>query len=206
MTSVSSSSSSKKKKKPESQTGSSSRPTPTIGGVDVASAVPVETSIVLSKCYVCGGSEDEDLILVCDNKKGCSNEVHMYCLDPVLTAVPEGDWFCDFCDESGTTKQLCAYFDKFHQSHSIPTKKSFYNMWLESLQYQYILIDQLKHSYSSPRFQSEITDGMDLIGCPVSLVISGVDEDVRKMHTGRIVLSRIDAALGRTEHLVHFKR
>jgi hypothetical protein len=33
-------------------------------------------------CYVCGGIEDEDLIILCDASK-CRREVHMYCLWPV---------------------------------------------------------------------------------------------------------------------------
>ena len=65
----------------------------------------------LSTCYICGGVEDEDLIILCDGS-GCNNEVHMYCLTPVMTEVPEGDWFCAACDPQGTTIHLHSYFTK----------------------------------------------------------------------------------------------
>ena len=204
MMSVPSSSSSKKKKKSESSIVKSVATLGLDRGVQNDILAPSDYPIVLSKCYICGGSED--LILVCDSKDGCPNEAHMYCLDPVLTAVPEGDWFCDFCDPLGTTKQLHSYFSEFDKVHSIPTKKSFYNLWVESLQYQYIFVDQLRYSYSSPRFTSDFDTDMDLIGCPVTLLVSKIDEDTKKSHTGRIVSLRVDDDGGRVEHLVHFKR
>jgi len=49
-------------------------------------------------CYICGKSDRQDVILLCD---GCENECHMDCLVPPLTVVPEGDWFCPDCLKEG---------------------------------------------------------------------------------------------------------
>ena len=53
-------------------------------------------SVVISPdlmCSICERPDDEPNMLVCDCKKG----FHIYCLSPVLDAVPEGDWKCPKC-------------------------------------------------------------------------------------------------------------
>ena len=45
-------------------------------------------------CQVCHSLDHEDKVLLCD---GCNLEYHTFCLDPPLTTVPEGDWFCPRC-------------------------------------------------------------------------------------------------------------
>jgi hypothetical protein len=45
-------------------------------------------------CLVCSSTENPDSILICD---GCESEYHLQCLQPALTAVPTGDWFCATC-------------------------------------------------------------------------------------------------------------
>ena len=48
-----------------------------------------------SACFVCGSSEDEHLVLLCD---GCPGEYHIGCLSPPLAALPEEDtWLCPTC-------------------------------------------------------------------------------------------------------------
>jgi hypothetical protein len=47
-------------------------------------------------CQVCNNDHDETRLLVCD---GCDHCYHLYCLEPTLDAVPEGDWFCPNCTE-----------------------------------------------------------------------------------------------------------
>lgn len=42
-------------------------------------------------CYVCGGKQDDDKTLACDE---CQMYFHMACLKPRLTEIPEGDWYC----------------------------------------------------------------------------------------------------------------
>lgn len=69
----------------------------------------------LTKCIVCEQGEDEDLILVCDGP-GCINEVHMSCLNPPLTVVPEGDWFCPICNEKSETEKLELFLAQYESS------------------------------------------------------------------------------------------
>ncbi|KAJ1921622.1 hypothetical protein IWQ60_006714 [Tieghemiomyces parasiticus] len=45
-------------------------------------------------CNVCGGKEDEDKTLVCEE---CQMYFHMACLPTPLTEVPDEDWFCHHC-------------------------------------------------------------------------------------------------------------
>ena len=42
-------------------------------------------------CLACGVDDDHANLLLCE---GCNDEYHTYCLEPPLTAVPSGDWFC----------------------------------------------------------------------------------------------------------------
>eukprot|EP01012_Entosiphon_sulcatum_P051682 TRINITY_DN70991_c0_g1_i1.p1 TRINITY_DN70991_c0_g1~~TRINITY_DN70991_c0_g1_i1.p1 ORF type:complete len:329 (+),score=49.27 TRINITY_DN70991_c0_g1_i1:664-1650(+) len=45
-------------------------------------------------CSVCGGSDFPEHILLCDM---CDAEYHLHCLNPPLSAVPEGEWLCPEC-------------------------------------------------------------------------------------------------------------
>ncbi|KAK3103004.1 hypothetical protein FSP39_015697 [Pinctada imbricata] len=45
-------------------------------------------------CEVCGRSDREDRLLLCD---GCDMGYHCECLDPPLTNVPVNEWFCPEC-------------------------------------------------------------------------------------------------------------
>ena len=46
---------------------------------------------------VCGSSEREDELLLCDR---CDHGYHLDCLSPPLAEVPVEDWFCPQCDGS----------------------------------------------------------------------------------------------------------
>eukprot|EP00871_Galdieria_phlegrea_P001369 jgi/Galph1/2232/GphlegSOOS_G874.1 len=48
-------------------------------------------------CRVCRGTDQEDLLLLCDN---CDDAFHTFCCSPPLETVPEGDWFCPKCCNS----------------------------------------------------------------------------------------------------------
>ena len=67
-------------------------------------------------CISCGSGDDSDGndILLCDSKK-CNNAYHLACLEPKLTAVPEGDWFCPTCTQR-TECMEAARTDKSHAS------------------------------------------------------------------------------------------
>ena len=45
-------------------------------------------------CEICGSGEQNDKMLLCDR---CNCGFHMHCLNPPLTTVPVGEWFCDTC-------------------------------------------------------------------------------------------------------------
>ncbi|XP_038621305.1 PHD and RING finger domain-containing protein 1 [Tachyglossus aculeatus] len=45
-------------------------------------------------CEVCGRSDREDRLLLCD---GCDAGYHMECLSPALSEVPVDEWFCPEC-------------------------------------------------------------------------------------------------------------
>ena len=42
-------------------------------------------------CVICKQDNDHANLLLCE---GCDAESHIYCLNPPLLVVPEGDWFC----------------------------------------------------------------------------------------------------------------
>ncbi|XP_072457976.1 E3 ubiquitin-protein ligase UHRF1 isoform X2 [Notamacropus eugenii] len=46
-------------------------------------------------CYVCGGKQDPDKQLMCDE---CDMAFHIYCLSPPLSRIPDDeDWYCPEC-------------------------------------------------------------------------------------------------------------
>jgi len=49
------------------------------------------------KCGKCGSTEDEDRMVLCDN---CDAGYHLYCCEPRLSSIPEGDWICKDCRKS----------------------------------------------------------------------------------------------------------
>ena len=53
------------------------------------------------RCEVCRNPECEDLMILCDS---CDKGYHIFCLDPPLSAIPEGDWFCEQCSATSVPK------------------------------------------------------------------------------------------------------
>ena len=49
-------------------------------------------------CEVCRQVQDDGRMMVCDV---CGTGWHMYCLQPPLAAVPQGDWICPSCTRQG---------------------------------------------------------------------------------------------------------
>jgi len=58
-------------------------------------------AIVSLACKICGKTSDDSNMLICD---GCDQGHHMYCTEPAITEVPEGDWFCASCVSLGVDK------------------------------------------------------------------------------------------------------
>ncbi|XP_028306489.1 PHD and RING finger domain-containing protein 1 isoform X2 [Gouania willdenowi] len=55
----------------------------------------VDLELDQTNCEVCGGSDREDRLLLCD---GCDAGYHMECLLPPLDSVPVEEWFCPECE------------------------------------------------------------------------------------------------------------
>jgi hypothetical protein len=49
-------------------------------------------------CELCQSPDDGKHMLLCDK---CNDGYHTYCLQPPLSAVPKGSWFCPACDGDG---------------------------------------------------------------------------------------------------------
>lgn len=56
-----------------------------------------ESEFDYTNCEICNSADREESMLLCD---GCDKGYHMECLDPPLTEIPEGSWYCDNCFES----------------------------------------------------------------------------------------------------------
>ena len=54
-------------------------------------------------CDACGSAEDDEHMLLCD---ACDTGFHMFCLQPKVTDVPEGDWFCPHCLEEYPVRSI----------------------------------------------------------------------------------------------------
>ena len=48
-------------------------------------------SVLKARCKLCRKGHREDEMLLCDK---CDEGFHMFCLNPPLKRIPEGDWFC----------------------------------------------------------------------------------------------------------------
>jgi hypothetical protein len=171
-------------------------------------------------CYVCGGIEDEDLILLCDGNN-CKREVHMFCLWPALYKVPEGDWLCDLCDPKGSSIYLQQHLESVEKTRKTVTPQTAedYKLYIannvvpwsewspvlfplppqEDQQGEHEQVEQLSLQQIKGEFDPQAAD---LIGCKLR-VYSRPDQ---RYHTGRILGRRKDDQLGRIEHFVLFKR
>lgn len=54
----------------------------------------VEVEEDVTFCEICGMSDREDRMLLCDR---CDLGFHLECLTPPLDEVPEGYWYCNEC-------------------------------------------------------------------------------------------------------------
>ncbi|CAG9863845.1 unnamed protein product [Phyllotreta striolata] len=69
-----------------------------------------ETVEDLTACEVCGLTNQEDRMLLCDN---CDAGYHMFCLTPPLDVIPDGAWFCDECSTVQTIHLGFDFFEFF---------------------------------------------------------------------------------------------
>ena len=168
-------------------------------------SLPIDVvDIGLTICSVCGGNEEEDLVLLCDGD-GCTNEIHMYCLKPIVTVVPEGDWYCPVCDINGTTlhlENMLRCHEKSFQSGLLKNKDE-YLQYLTCLQQKYYPLKMWRPNLLDNRVSSEFNvSSPELVGMPLK-VYNEVDD---QSHTGRIISCQHDHILDRWLHLVQFRR
>lgn len=71
--------------------------------VNAKSIEPERTEADFTNCEICSRSDQEDSMLLCD---GCDAGYHMGCLDPPLTVIPEGSWYCDNCFDSDASEDV----------------------------------------------------------------------------------------------------
>jgi hypothetical protein len=60
----------------------------------VVSTAPDPDILAELACVVCLSAAQEKKMLLCDS---CPAAYHMFCLQPKLTKVPKGDWYCPAC-------------------------------------------------------------------------------------------------------------
>ncbi|ORY33394.1 regulator of chromosome condensation 1/beta-lactamase-inhibitor protein II [Naematelia encephala] len=51
-------------------------------------------------CLVCKTHRNNDDLIECEK---CEEGYHLDCVDPPLSAIPEGEWFCPVCEKEGNT-------------------------------------------------------------------------------------------------------
>ncbi|KAF8325028.1 regulator of chromosome condensation 1/beta-lactamase-inhibitor protein II [Amanita rubescens] len=68
----------------------------TLNGLDVLDIAAGQNTTIFLACMGCGRDYGDPL--ECDK---CDGPWHLECLNPPLSAVPEGEWFCPECDEPG---------------------------------------------------------------------------------------------------------
>ena len=172
-----------------------------------SSSLPANPSVAImgiTECAICGGSEDEERILLCDGNN-CSNEIHMSCLNPEIKEVPEGEWFCPECDDHSTLNILLNVLLNI-QSQRIDfcvTQNAKFNEWIS----HYILNSRPLHLWnplSNPSSipASELSSFLyssACIGCVLKTVID------RREYAGRILHYRYDEDFECFEHLIQFK-
>ncbi|XP_038562616.1 PHD and RING finger domain-containing protein 1 isoform X2 [Micropterus salmoides] len=76
----------------------------------------VDVDLEQTNCEVCGGSDREDRLLLCD---GCDAGYHMECLTPPLDSVPVEEWFCPECEANNRHSRGSA--EELSETESLPS-------------------------------------------------------------------------------------
>ncbi|XP_010731027.3 PHD and RING finger domain-containing protein 1 isoform X1 [Larimichthys crocea] len=76
----------------------------------------VDLDLEQTNCEVCGGSDREDRLLLCD---GCDAGYHMECLTPPLDSVPVEEWFCPECEANNRNSRGSA--EELSDTESLPS-------------------------------------------------------------------------------------
>ncbi|XP_035858914.1 PHD and RING finger domain-containing protein 1 isoform X2 [Sander lucioperca] len=76
----------------------------------------VNLDLEQTSCEVCGGTDREDRLLLCD---GCDAGYHMECLTPPLDSVPVEEWFCPECEANNRHSRGSA--EELSDTESLPS-------------------------------------------------------------------------------------
>ncbi|CAK6960028.1 PHD and RING finger domain-containing protein 1 [Scomber scombrus] len=76
----------------------------------------IDLDLEQTSCEVCGGSDREDRLLLCD---GCDAGYHTDCLTPPLDAVPVEEWFCPECEANNRHSRGSA--EEVSDTESLPS-------------------------------------------------------------------------------------
>ncbi|XP_041650492.1 PHD and RING finger domain-containing protein 1 [Cheilinus undulatus] len=76
----------------------------------------IDVDLEQTNCEVCGGSDREDRLLLCD---GCDAGYHMECLTPPLDSVPVEEWFCPECESNNRNSRGSA--EQVSDTESLPS-------------------------------------------------------------------------------------
>ncbi|CAG02388.1 unnamed protein product, partial [Tetraodon nigroviridis] len=76
----------------------------------------VDVDLEHTNCEVCGGSDREDRLLLCDS---CDAGYHMECLTPSLDTVPVEEWFCPEC--VANNRHLRSSAEGLNDTESLPS-------------------------------------------------------------------------------------
>ena len=175
-----------------------------------------------SRCGVCRGSTDNrsgtgEMVLLCDGKlpdgSDCPVETHMYCVDPPVFVVPEGDFFCQFCSNYSPADGLKKYFKIFDREvEALAQTNEAYRDWLVQKQEGYVPL----MCYRMGVLQGKVVENEfditspDLIGRTVYLDYSTSGglylQELPRAIIGRILMSKVDEKFKhRALHFVHFQ-
>jgi hypothetical protein len=75
-------------------------------------------------CESCGCADGEESMLICGDGKdhGCDKGFHIYCLNPALPTLPDGDWYCSECEKGGRSALFTT--QKWSQNKKRPAKRN----------------------------------------------------------------------------------
>jgi hypothetical protein len=176
---------------------------------------PPELPEISTVCAVCGEGGHDELILLCDSEN-CKNEVHMYCLNPIVTQVPEGDWYCPtrcrhsavnalrelletYSARSARHRDMISTYFTTVPYHSTEDHKRFSAFILQQAlipfdKWQTHSIHCMTKTFRS--FQSEFDSSSSLlIGCLVRIQDRRHNQDFVEYHSGRILSRRLTCAV-----------
>ena len=157
-------------------------------------------------CVICSTNDNEDCMLLCDGKD-CNREIHLYCMRPIVSDIPEGDWYCQQCSSVGSSETLQRYIDGHNEDKmkmNLTTKDNYKN-WLYCIQrrvipFSYWSIDFINEK-SSLKASNFDPSSESLIG-KICRLYSILEENY---HIGRIINRKYDENLECWLHLIYFK-